>query len=166
MENHFSTSFRVLKEFFQDIFRILGKCFVGTGDKWGFIWWSVSVTFPYCPVSCVANLILWQQHSILQKKRTFSWILKSTSKTFDKYFVDTGGKIYFVNKLQYHLGVGKIFRMKFGRLMRLLKRFCNCFEFQRRKAVLNILRFVSLTIKSVRCAKRELNIFAESFHNI
>ena len=67
---------------------------------------------------------------------------------------------------QYHLGVGKIFRMKFGRLMRLLKRFCKCFEFQRRKAVLNILRFVSLTIKSVRCAKSELNIFAESFHNI
>ena len=49
-----------------------------------------------------------------RKKRTFSWILKSTSKTFDKYFVDTGGKIYFENKLQYHLGVGKIFRMKFG----------------------------------------------------
>ena len=125
---------------------MLEKYFVGAGDKWGFIWWSVSVTFPYCPVSCVANLILWQQNSIFQKKRIF--------------FSD-----FKIHK-QYHMGVGKIFRMKFGRLMRLLKRFCNCFEFQRRKAVLNILRFVSLTIKSVRCAKRELNIFAESFHNI
>ena len=63
-------------------------------------------------------------------------------------------------------GWGKYLGWNLGRLMRLLKRFCNCFEFRRRKAVLNILRFVSLTIKSVRCAKRELNIFAESFHNI
>ena len=146
MENHFSTSFRVLKEFFQDIFIILGKCFVGTGDKWGFIWSSVSVTFPYCPVSCVANLILWQQNSIFQKKGFFSRILKSTSNTT--------------------WGWGKYLGWNLGRLLRLLKRFCNCFEFRRRKAVLNILRFVSLTIKSVRCAKRELNIFAESFHNI
>ena len=51
--------------FLRMFLEMFGKCFGETGDKWGFIW---SVTFPYCSVSCVAKLILCQQHSTFYTK--------------------------------------------------------------------------------------------------
>ena len=103
---------------------------------------------------------------LIEKKGLFLGFWNQQAKHLINILLTLVAKFILKTSCNTTWGWGKYLGWNLGRLMRLLKRFCNCFVFRRRKAVLNILRFVSLTIKSVRCAKRELNIFAESFHNI